>query len=242
MDHIEYLEKAESTQDIVYGMARHGAQEWTAVCTFAQTAGRGRMGRKWETPHGANIALSFLLRPDCETRFAPLYGLMASVATVLALEHYCPRSDIKVKWPNDVIVDGRKIAGILPQAHLNGLQLDFVVIGLGLNVNSVEADFPPELRDKVTSVRCLTGADNDPAEIAESFLERMINLYDQSKVDGFDPVIGLWSRKWAHRGCVISRSGIEGTAEGIDELGALMVRIPDGSLVKLSGGETQFQA
>ena len=231
------LEQVDSTQDVALKMAKEGAPEWSTIMSGSQTCGRGRMGRNWVSPSGKNLALSLILRPDCEPKFAPLYGLMAAVATVQTIEQFCPHSVVRVKWPNDIISGDRKIAGILPQAQINSNRIDFVIIGLGLNVNSTEADFPLELRNAVTSMHSLGSGAFDVSEVAVSFLECMHQLYTQSIEHGFSILLDLWVRKWAHRGRMLSRSDVTGVAEGIDEMGALLLRASDGSLVKVSGGE-----
>lgn len=231
------LDRVDSTQDIALKMAGEGSPEWLAIMTGAQTCGRGRMGRNWVSPEGKNLALSLVLRPACEPRFAPLHGLMAAVATVQTIEQFCPQSDIRVKWPNDVISAGKKIAGILPQAQISANRVDFVVIGLGLNVNSTEMDFPLELVNTVTSMHSLGLEEYDIKEVAVTFLGRMHQLYSQSIECGFGILLDLWVRKWAHKGRTLNRSDVTGVAEGIDETGALLLRTSDGSLIKVSGGE-----
>lgn len=231
------LEQVDSTQDVALKMAKEGAPEWATIMTQAQTCGRGRMGRNWVSPAGKNLALFLILRPECEPKFAPLYGLMAAVAIVQTVEQFCPLSPVRVKWPNDIISGGKKIAGILPQAQINVNRIDFVIIGLGLNVNSTETDFPLELRNTVTSMHSLGSGVFDVSEVAFSFLGYMRKLYSQSTEHGFSILLDLWVRKWAHKGLMLSRSDVTGIAEGIDELGALLLRTSDGSLVKVSGGE-----
>ncbi len=234
------LKEAGSTQDIAHDMAKGGASHGVAVMALNQTSGRGRMGRSWSSPPGKNLALSTILRPLCKPAEAPLYGLMASIAAAKTVESLCPGTFVQVKWPNDVIVDGKKIAGILPQALVNGSRIEFVIIGLGLNVNCVISDFPKEIEDKTTSMLVLSSKSFDLEEVAVSFLCFMNELYDNSKNLGFQNVLDLWTFRWAHRGRFVNRPEVQGIAEGIDEVGALMVRTSHDGLVTISGGEVNF--
>lgn len=239
-DKLIILEEANSTQDIAIEMARQGAHDGTAVMTLNQTAGRGRMGRSWASPSGKNLALSFIIRPSCEPSLAPLYGLMASVAAAQTVEAFCLNTLVQVKWPNDVIVEGRKIAGILPQAQVINNNVEFVIVGLGLNVNSAMEDFPVDIIDKVTSMADLSGESFDLTSVARSFLSYMKALRDGPADISFKKTLELWNSKWAHRGCYVNRTGIEGIAEGIDVTGALLVRAKGGELLKISSGEVNF--
>ncbi len=240
-DRLIIVEEAPSTQDIAYEMALRGATEGVAVMALRQTSGRGRLGRLWSSPAGKNLALSLILRPSCDPGSAPLYGLMAAVATIETVQSYCPEAVVQVKWPNDVIVSDKKIAGILPQAHVSDRTIEFVIIGLGLNVNSTRDDFPEEIAGNVTSMAILSGRNFSLEEIAHSFLNQMNRLYDHSRKDGFQSALEIWNSKWAHRGHHVNRDGIQGTAVGINETGALLIMTRNHGLVNLSSGEVNIQ-
>ena len=128
-------EEVASTQDIARKLAQEGDPGPVAVMALRQTSGRGRSGRSWISPPGKNLALSVLLKPKLAPQEAPLMGLLASLAVAAALDAKGVPS-VALKWPNDVLVEGRKIAGILPEASVKGNTLEFVIIGIGLNVNS----------------------------------------------------------------------------------------------------------
>ena len=233
------LRQAGSTQDEAYKIALDGAPEGVAVITTNQTYGRGRTGRSWISPPGKNLALSLILRPQCYTEKAPLYGLMASVAAASAVEHFTGRV-AHLKWPNDVLIEGKKIAGVLSQARIRGSLIEFLIIGLGLNINCTESDFPNELRKTRTSMFELTSRTFDIIEVGETFISDLKELYIGCCLGEFRHVLDLWSEKWIHKGFVVERDGIRGIAEGIDDSGALEVRRNDGSLVKISSGEINF--
>lgn len=236
------LEEIGSTQDVAYDMAKRWAPHGVAVMALNQTSGRGRMGRSWSSPTGKNLALSTILRPSCKPAEAPLYGLAASVAAAMTVEAFCSQIKAQVKWPNDVIVDGRKIAGILPQALIGNSKTEFVVIGLGLNVNSGLSDLPGEIREKTTSMLSLSSRSFDLVEVALSFLGFMNELHDNAESFGFRNILDMWNARWAHRGLFVERPEVRGIAEGIDDTGALLVRTLDHGLVSVSGGEAHFHA
>jgi BirA family biotin operon repressor/biotin-[acetyl-CoA-carboxylase] ligase len=241
MDHGTKLivyEEAPSTQDIARELAQAGDSGPVAVMALRQTAGRGRSGRSWISPPGKNLALSVLLRPKIAPQEAPLMGLLASLAVVATLEARGVPS-VALKWPNDVLVDGRKIAGILPEASVKGNTLEFVIIGIGLNVNSRLADFPLELQDSVTSVLLATGEEWDLKDAARSFLKEMDAQYVRVNKEGCRFVPSLWESRWAHKGRIVTRDGLEGRAESVGPLGGLILRTADGRYIEISSGEPE---
>ncbi|MFZ5867287.1 MAG: biotin--[acetyl-CoA-carboxylase] ligase [Thermodesulfobacteriota bacterium] len=231
-------EEVASTQDIARKLAQEGDRGPVAVMALRQTSGRGRSGRPWISPPGKNLALSVLLRPKLAPQEAPLMGLLASVAVARVLEAKRVPS-AALKWPNDVLVDGRKIAGILPEASVKGNTLEFVIIGIGLNVNSRFSDFPIELHDSVTSVLIVTGREWDLQEAAHDLLKEMDALYDRVIKEGCGFIPSLWGARWAHKGRMLTRDGLEGRAEGIGPLGSLILRASDGRRVEINSGEAE---
>ena len=149
------LAVTDSTNRVAMEMAENGAKHGTVVVADAQTAGRGRMGRRWVSPAGKNLYVSLLLRPSVPTVDATRLALVAGVALADAVEAVgVPAS---LKWPNDLYCGGRKAAGILAEMASDPDGVRHVVIGVGLNVNMEEADFPPDLRGTATSLRILRG-------------------------------------------------------------------------------------
>lgn len=229
-------EEAESTQDIARDLAKQGEPEGTAVMARKQTKGRGRSGHSWVSPSGKNLALSLILRPPMPPDEATFISLLASVAVAETVEAAGPiRTELK--WPNDVLVQGRKIAGILSEAVMLGRTMEYVILGVGLNVNSVAADFPPELRSSVTSMLMCTGRSVDPEAVARTFMGRMSALYKRLKNEGGRFVVPLWRTRWAHQGCVLVHEGARAVAEGLDAEGALLLRTDDGSVKRVVSGE-----
>lgn len=230
------LQETDSTQDSAREMAKRGEPEGTAVMAIRQSKGRGRLGHAWVSPEGKNLALSLILRPAMPPEDAMFLSLLASIAVAETVETVgVVRADLK--WPNDVLVDGRKIAGILSEGAMSGSVLELVIIGVGLNVNSVLDDFPPELRSSVTSVLLRTGRQTELENLARIFLGRMEHLYRRIRNEGGEFVVPLWLSRWAHKGCVLVHEGIRGIAEGLDHRGALLLRSDDGSTKRVLSGE-----
>ena len=231
-------EEVASTQDIARKLAQEGDPGPVAVMALRQTSGRGRSGRSWISPPGKNLALSVLLKPKLAPQEAPLMGLLASLAVAAALDAKGVPS-VALKWPNDVLVEGRKIAGILPEASVKGNTMEFVIIGIGLNVNSRFSDFPIELHDSVTSVLLATGEKWDVGDAAHGLLQEMDALYDRVNKEGCGFVPSLWETRWAHKGRILTRDGLEGRAEGIGPLGSLILRTTDGRRLEINSGEAE---
>jgi BirA family biotin operon repressor/biotin-[acetyl-CoA-carboxylase] ligase len=214
----------DSTNEQAKALAELGAPHGTLVTADEQTAGRGRQGRVWTAPPRSSLLMSLLLR-GLEERHA-LLPLAAAVAVCAALEPL----ECRIKWPNDVWIDRRKTAGILVEGRP---QAGWAVVGIGLNVNLSREDFPPELRELATSIAIATGEPHD----LERTLEALLGSLDGWIAAPGRKVLAAWRRRDALRGEPVSWDGGGGTAAGIDDSGALLVRTPDGEVVKVEAGE-----
>lgn len=238
---LKIIEIAESTQDEARKLALSGSPAGTSIVAIVQTEGRGRCGSKWFSPPGKNLAMSVILRPKMEPRDAPMLGMLFSIAVADILDKLCHPFRTSVKWPNDVLVQDKKIAGILSEGQITNGCVDFVVLGLGLNLNSLEEDFPSNLTESLTSCSILTGLTFNLREVGMSILIRLRELTGRFEIEGAGFVPRLWQRRWLHKDQRICRDGVEGTAIGVDDDGALLVETPDGSWVKISSGEVCLQ-
>lgn len=230
------VESAESTQDMAGKMAADGVPSGTAVMALNQTRGRGRSGADWHSPPGKNLALSVILRPVIEIRHAPLIGMLASIAVATIVDIACESSQAFLKWPNDVLVQNRKIAGILSEARITDSSVEVIVLGVGVNVNSSVDDFPWELRNSLTSMFIVTGKTFDLRMTSERFLQALGELIARVETEGPSFVPRVWEKRWAHKGHTLVRDGIKGTATGIDTDGALLMKRSDGEIVRISSG------
>ena len=148
-----YAYKAvKSTNDLAAEMAESDQPEGTIVVADQQTKGRGRLGRQWHSPEGTGIYLSIILRPDFPTERAPAVSIMTAIALADTLVKYNP-GEVRIKWPNDVLIGGRKVAGILTELSAEREKINHIIIGVGINVNQAVGDFPEEIRQTATSLR-----------------------------------------------------------------------------------------
>jgi len=236
MDHrLIIYQEAESTQDIAKVMALSGEPEGLAVMALNQTQGRGRSGRDWTSPPGKNLALSLILRPRIPAQELPLLGLLVGVAVAETVEAYgIPRAELR--WPNDVLISGKKVAGILLEAGMLSNSARFVIVGVGLNVNSTASDFPPDLRESVTSLLMCTARQWDLEEAARKFLEHMETMYCRVYNEGPRFIPALWSARWAHQGRMLVSNGLIGVGQGINEDGSLILKTGEGQMQLVTSG------
>jgi BirA family biotin operon repressor/biotin-[acetyl-CoA-carboxylase] ligase len=216
-----------STSDRAKELAEEGAAHGEVVIAERQTAGRGRRGRTWASPPGKNLHLSVVLRPGLPPRRAPEITLVASVALCQAIREAGVEAGIK--WPNDILARGRKLAGILTELAGEPEAVHWVVLGLGVNLNSRAEDFPEELRDQATSLCIERGQPVPRALFATALLARLEEWLDRHAEEGFAPVREAWRERSATLGREVRvESGgqeLTGVAEDIDETGALLVRV-----------------
>ncbi|OFV87657.1 MAG: biotin--[acetyl-CoA-carboxylase] ligase, partial [Acidobacteria bacterium RBG_16_70_10] len=170
---LEHHESLRSTSDVVRERARAGAAEWTTVIADTQAAGRGRWGRTWASPPGG-LYLSTLLRPPPEA--VGLLPLVAGVAVAEALSEWGVSTELK--WPNDVLARGRKLAGVLGEASSSASGVEWVALGIGVNVGAEDDSLPPAVRENATSLRAETGGSPGLEEIAAAVMVRLTVWYD----------------------------------------------------------------
>jgi BirA family biotin operon repressor/biotin-[acetyl-CoA-carboxylase] ligase len=226
-----HFRRTDSTNTRARELAAAGAPHGTVVTAAEQTAGRGRQGRTWTAPPGAALLYSAILRP-LEPRHSVL-SLAVPLAVCEVAEQLRPGVECKIKWPNDVHLDGRKLAGILIEARP---QDGWAVLGIGLNLTIAPADFPADLRDRATSLFPPDSPEPEAARVALSAgLERWLEA-------DLETVLVEWRRRDALRGREVSWEKGSGVAEGIDERGYLVVRLADGDRVALGAGDVHLTA
>jgi len=218
-----HFRATDSTNERAKLLVDAGAPHGTLVTADEQSAGRGRQGRVWSAPPRSSLLLSLLVR-GLEERHA-LLPLAAAVAVCDAL----PELDCRIKWPNDVWLDGLKLAGILLEGRP---QEGWAVLGIGLNVNVRVEDLPPELRDRATSIAAAAGEPRD----VEQELEALVGSLDHWIAAPEDDVLAAWRQRDALLGRQVKWGDGEGRAAGIDDTGALLVETADG-VAELNAGE-----
>ena len=220
----------DSTNERAKQLALAGAPHGTLVTAGEQTAGRGRQGRSWLAAPGDALLMSVVVRD-----VAPVLPL----ATAVAVAETCEAAgalEARIKWPNDVWIEGRKVAGILIEGRP---QEGWAVLGIGLNVATTEDEFPGELRGIATSLQAAADGDATTPPEREAVLARLLEALDARLADEPDKILASWSERDALRGQAVRWKGGAGTATGIDESGALKVQT-DAGLVTLDAGEVHL--
>lgn len=232
-----------STSDEAKRGAKEGAPHGATWVAEQQTAGRGRQGRTWESPRGENLLFSTLARLACPPARLPPVALAVGLAVRDALAAAVPRAAPVIKWPNDVLAAGKKIAGVLVEAITVGSRVEAVVIGVGVNVHT--RDFPPDIADRATSLALAAAGDAGAALDRGALLADVLARIDADlhvvAGRGLGLLLGRLNAADALRGHrVRSDTGDEGVAAGIDEDGRLLVRRDDGVLARWSAGEVHL--
>jgi BirA family biotin operon repressor/biotin-[acetyl-CoA-carboxylase] ligase len=234
---LEWHEEIASTSDRLKHLARAGAAAWTAVVAERQTAGRGREGRRWVSPQGG-LYLSVLLRPD-QPRGVPLLPLLAGVALGEVLDGVGVACELK--WPNDVLVRGRKLAGILTEASSGGSGVEWVVLGIGVNVALDPQALPEALRETATSLVAEGASGASTPELAAATLARLATWLERLPSQP-TRIVAAWRERavawWGAEVEVRTRDGERhGRLVGVDEDGALVLDAPGGGRIRLLSGE-----
>ncbi|WP_163992633.1 biotin--[acetyl-CoA-carboxylase] ligase [Pyxidicoccus caerfyrddinensis] len=238
---VHHHDSVGSTNEVAFRLAQDGAEHGEVVVAEQQTAGKGRRGRAWVSPPGLNLYFSAILRPELPPQRAPELTLVAAVALAEALREQ--GTEAAIKWPNDVHLDGRKVAGILTELSAEPERVHFVIVGVGVNLNSRAEHFPDELRETATSLALATGQRVLRARFAATLWGRMEEWLDRYLEEGFDPVRARWKALSSTLGQDVlvrtDRQELRGRAEDIDPSGALMVRTEGGSLERVLAGDVE---
>jgi BirA family biotin operon repressor/biotin-[acetyl-CoA-carboxylase] ligase len=229
-----------STNDLAYEMALRGTREGVVVVAESQTHGRGRLNRSWISPPGKNLYLSLILRPQVPARCVPVMTYLGAISTAEALVKNFSLK-IQIKWPNDILVRRRKLAGLLNEAKVETDRVHFVVLGFGVNLNMGEGAFPKELREKATSVMREVGHEVSRVSFTRYLLESIENWYETFLLQGPDPIIETWETLARIRGKVLevrSFGGLyRGQAQGLDRDGTLILCNGQGETIKIAVGD-----
>lgn len=230
---IFYYEKLSSTQDIAYSLALKGAPEGGVVVAQNQTQGRGRFKRKWVSPPGG-IYLSCILKPKISLTQIPKITFLGSLAALYALKKISSL-DFSLKWPNDIFLEGKKIAGVLCEIAAEADKLNFVILGLGLNINT------KDLPSSATSLFLHTGKYYSKVRILKEVLKELDTLYLKAKKKGFSFIVKEWEKYCFILGKKVSlKTGedlITGIAKGLNKDGYLLIKDNRGFLRRLFSGE-----
>lgn len=242
---MRYFEVLDSTNQTAYQFALGGAKEGEVVIAESQRKGRGRLGREWYSPAFVNLYLSVILRPKIPLQKVPLMTLVAAVATSDAIERFSGLSP-SIKWPNDILIGHRKVAGLLNELHSEADRVHFLILGVGVNLNLQREKMPEELRRTATSLRDELGeVVSRKAFLAELLLE-LEKGYDRFLREGGEAVLQAWSERAQIKGKPIRVTSfgeiVEGIAVGVDSDGALLVKGADGRRRRVVAGDVEYRA
>lgn len=224
---VVHYEETETTQRVAHELAQRAAPEGTLVLCDHQTQGRGQLGRKWLEEKGKGIAMSLILRPDVPIQTAGQLTILAGVALA---ESLAPLVDAKIKWPNDILVDGRKLAGILTEMQAESDRIGSIIIGIGVNVN--HDSFPPDIIHRATSLKSSTGCEHKRSEIVARFLNTFEPMYTQWLEHGFTPFVERFLRLADRKDKLVTLRTRErvltGILRGITKEGTLLIETEHG--------------
>ncbi len=237
-----FLEQTDSTNVRAREQGDGGAPEGTVIIADSQSAGKGRLGRTWESPAGVNLYTSVLLRPVILPRFGTQMTFLSAVAVAAAIEEVSGLS-ATVKWPNDVLLGGKKVAGLLNEMNAETERVNYVILGIGVNLNMQPGQFPDDLRYPATSVAIEKGSPVSRLAFARSLFRHLDSFYQAYLEQGVTPVLRAWEELCdvvGKRVSVDCQSQVfRGVVEGLDPDGALLLRTDEGPLEKILAGDVK---
>ena len=239
---VHFAKETDSTNEWIKKLAREQAPEGTLAVAEFQSAGKGRLGRKWEAPEGSSVMMSILLRPVFEPQYAAMLTLVMGLSVAQAVQDL--DISVSIKWPNDVVVSRKKICGILTEMGLENGKIREVVIGDGINVNL--ENIPEELQDKATSLYLETGRKYDRNRIIGLVMEKFENNYVKFvQTCDLSLMIDEYNAMLANRNQPVrildKKNPWEGMALGINEQGELLVRDDTGEIRTVRAGEVSVR-
>ncbi len=243
-DNIFIYEQVDSTNIIAKRMAAQGQAEGSFIIAEEQIKGRGRMDRNWLSPSGKGVWISFILRPEIlpvkasEITFVVAAGIMEGIKAHTG-------QDVKIKWPNDLLLNSKKICGILTEISAEIERVKYIVAGVGINVAQEPEDFPPEIREKASSLERESGQKINRNQLIKSIIEEMERIYFLYKREGFEKVLDIWRANNITLGrrvkAITREEEIIGLAEKIDQEGFLIIRDDQGNEHKIIAGDVSLR-
>jgi len=241
---IHHFQTLDSTNSEAYQLALNGAKEGEVVISESQKKGRGRLGRQWFSPPFLNLYLSVILRPKISPHQASLITLMAAVATADAIQKFSGLLPL-IKWPNDILLRGRKVAGLLNEIHSEMDRIHFVILGIGVNLNMDEKMFSKEIRAVATSLKIEMGQKVSRKAFLQFFLQELEKWYSIFLEEGGAVILKAW-RDRAHikgRQVKVTSFGetVAGIAIDVDSDGALILETEDGKQKRVVAGDIEYR-
>ena len=242
---IHHFHSMDSTNSTAYQLALQGAEEGEIVVAESQKKGRGRLGRKWFSPPSSNLYLSVILRPEIPPQQASLITLMAAVATAGAIHRFSGLQPM-IKWPNDILLRNRKVAGLLNEIHSEMDRIHFVILGIGVNLNMDEKMFSKEIRSLATSLKREMGQSISRKAFLQTLLEELEMWYETFLKKGASPILKAWRDKAQIQGRPVKVTSfgevLSGTAIDVDNDGALILETKAGERKRVVAGDVEYQS
>lgn len=239
-DSICYCSLTESTNTDAKKIAKD-SPNGTIVIAEEQKKGRGRMGRKWSSPKGCGLWFSIILKPDIPPYEAPKLTLLTSVCVQEAIRNTAKIS-ADIKWPNDILINGKKVCGILTEISAEMDAINYIIIGIGINVNN--DDFPTEIKNSATSLKLEKGEVIDRVTLLVNILESFECFYKKA-LNNFDDILEIWRKNCCNLGKPVKIIGknesFEGIAINVDEDGSLLVKRENGNIEKVLSGDISLR-
>lgn len=239
-----YEERLESTNSIAKALAMDGVPEGTVVCAEEQSSGRGRLSRGWYSPYGKGLWFSLVLRPKFLPMEASKCTLMAGVALVKAF-HQLGLSEAGIKWPNDILVGSRKLVGILTEMNGTMEEINYIVLGIGINTHTTIEEVSEDLKDKIMSF-AIAGIDVDRKEAFAVILKALEDQYEKVCQEGFDSTLEEWKQYSVtlYKEVLVKAPDKEyiGYAKDLDRDGNLIVQLEDGREERIIAGDVSIRS
>ncbi|MDI7261122.1 MAG: biotin--[acetyl-CoA-carboxylase] ligase [Thermodesulfobacteriota bacterium] len=240
---IHYFDTLDSTNSTAYQLAVNGAREGEIVIAESQEKGRGRLERHWFSPPFLNLYLSVILRPQIPPHQATLITLMAAVATAEAIQKFTGLQPL-IKWPNDILLKGRKVAGLLNEIQSEMDRIHFVILGIGVNLNLDKKIFPQEIRSVATSMKQEMGQSISRKAFLQSILLALEAWYSKFLKEGGAVILKAWRDRAHIRGRRVKVTSfgetISGIAVDVDSDGALILRMENGKRRRVVAGDIEY--
>jgi len=231
-----HFETIPSTMEIAFDLATKGEEEGTVICAESQTKGKGRLGRTWVSPKGKGIYASIILRPKISPIDASKLTLLSAVAIVEAIYKITGVKG-EIKWPNDILYNKKKIAGILTEMSAEMDQVRFVVIGVGINVNAPLSMLPSE----ATSLKVISKKSVSRVALLQEVLRKLEKWNDILLQEGFSPILREWKKHTSTLGKTVKVANVDGFVEGeavdLDQNGGLVIKSKNGKIIKRMTGD-----
>ncbi|MGE7839472.1 biotin--[acetyl-CoA-carboxylase] ligase [Lysinibacillus sp. NPDC093712] len=241
---IHYFDVVDSTQTIAHKLAQEGAPDGTIVIGEEQTAGRGRMSRPWESAKGSGIWMTIILRPDVSPQQASSFTLVVAVAVTMAIKTLYKHVEPAIKWPNDLLINGKKCTGILTEMQAEADLVQALLVGIGINANQQEKDFSPDITNIATSLRIAAGEEINRAALVATILQYLEQFTELFVKEGFASIKELWEQMSCTIGQRIEvttlRERFEGIASGITDEGVLQLTLSDGTIRTVYSGDIKI--